>query len=85
MSWEFPVMGLTQGMKVHRMDMTLCCIQAKIINSHAGGMEFKSKTSNQKFKYEAPMLPHTAILLKTPAGLKPCYFRMVYYTMVFFI
>ena len=23
-------MGLTQGMKVHRMDMTLCCIQERI-------------------------------------------------------
>lgn len=26
-NWDFPVMGLTTGLKVHRMDFTLACIR----------------------------------------------------------
>jgi hypothetical protein len=26
-NWDFPVMGLTTGLKVHRMDFTLVCVR----------------------------------------------------------
>ena len=26
-NWDFPVMGLTTGLKVHRMDFTLACVR----------------------------------------------------------
>ncbi|CBY11371.1 unnamed protein product [Oikopleura dioica] len=30
-NWDFPVMGLTTGLKVHRMDFTLACIRIRSI------------------------------------------------------
>ena len=47
MSWEFPIMGLTQGMKVHRMDMTLCCIQDRIKNIKKGYFSFRNRNGGR--------------------------------------
>ena len=32
-NWDFPVMGLTTGLKVHRMDFTLACVRYGSLNS----------------------------------------------------
>ncbi|CAG5080393.1 Oidioi.mRNA.OKI2018_I69.PAR.g9571.t1.cds [Oikopleura dioica] len=36
-NWDFPVMGLTTGLKVHRMDFTLACIR------ETGSIEFTTQ------------------------------------------
>merc|ERR1712066_36336 len=48
-NWEFPVMALTHGLKIHRMDMTLCCIQ-HFLNKRTSWTETVKKGVVKRFQ-----------------------------------